>query len=668
MKGRVEMKRRNCISLVLAFVLIFSLVPHYDLKAAEVHYIAIASDRHSNSEAIGNAMSGMTKKVEYVSIIGDFVGDSKEKAPEGSSSDIYNEIIGAGFDGVDSKDDMSLIWADHDKNVEDDADIIYGDDGSGSGLIYTGINSDGTVAYYIYSIAFNDMKKESNAKAASKKFMKWIDTIGDNTIPVFVFCHMPIHYARKDNKGGAIWSQALNYAATGAKTTEGGKTVIRNVIYAYGHNHTTESKSGKNSGEFYVPCGTQMEIGADEGVWSYVYYTYVTAGYLNQNGTASLLAVTPTKIKITKYDDGEVSDKLYDSESKKSGAFAKKFSTKGTNTIKRVAASSGNKKVMAPLGNEWSYDSDAAKSLRRYVMRVTNPADKADFIPKKDRIAVFDMDGTLTCETYYTYYDTMMFIEYCLKDHPEKVSAELKKEAESIKPGYTAGEALARNFAKAYAGMTVQELFDYAVSFGQKYTASFNNMRYIDGFYLPMVELVKYLYDNGFTIYVVSGTERTTTRAIVANSPISEYVTPEHVIGTEFEVKVKGNENTASNMDFKYADGDELVFTGGFIQKNLNANKSIYIEREIGMRPVLAFGNSGSDTSMMNYTIDKRNAYHTGAYMIVADDDVREWGTADFASKSEGYRSAGYVPVSMKNEFKNIYAGTITKAEVQYAK
>ncbi len=46
-------------------------------------------------------------------------------------------------------------------------------------------------------------------------------------------------------------------------------------------------------------------------------------------------------------------------------------------------------------------------------------------------------------------------------------------------------------------------------------------------------------------------------------------------------------------MDFKYADGDDLVLTGGFIQKNLNGNKSIYIEREIGQRPVLAFGNSG---------------------------------------------------------------------------
>ena len=79
------------------------------------------------------------------------------------------------------------------------------------------------------------------------------------------------------------------------------------------------------------------------------------------------------------------------------------------------------------------------------------------------------MDGTLACETYYTYYDTMMFIEYCLVDHPDKVSDELKEVAASIKPGYLADENLARNFAKAYAGMTVNEFYDYVVSFGQKY-------------------------------------------------------------------------------------------------------------------------------------------------------------------------------------------------------
>ena len=332
-----------------------------------------------------------------------------------------------------------------------------------------------------------------------------------------------------------------------------------------------------------------------------------------------------------------------------------------------LAAGCAKKQPAAPaLSEYWTADSEAAQSLRDYIGRVTDPKNTADFIPEKDRIAVFDMDGTLTCETYYTYYDTMMFIEFCLNDHPERVSEELKEVAAAIRPGYVADETLARNFAKAYAGLTVEELYQYAVDFGQKETGSFQNMRYIDNFYLPMVEVVKYLYDNGFTIYVISGTERTTTRAIVANSPIRDYVTPNHVIGTDFEVKQPGHESESSNMNFKYVDGDELVLTGGFIQKNLNANKSIYVEREIGQRPVLAFGNSGSDTSMMNYTLDSRNPYPSQAYMIVADDNVREWGKQDWAAKSEEYAAMGYVPVSMKNDFAQIYAEGIMKSAQQF--
>ncbi len=324
----------------------------------------------------------------------------------------------------------------------------------------------------------------------------------------------------------------------------------------------------------------------------------------------------------------------------------------------------GTKSV--PLTAYWTADSPPAQELRDFVARVTDPKDTASYIPEKDRIAVFDMDGTLTCETYYTYYDTMMFIEFCLDDHPERVSDELKQVAAAIKPGYTADEALARNFARAYAGMTMGEFYDYAVEFGQKKTASFQNMRYIDNFYLPMAELIQYLYENGFTIYVISGTERTTTRAIVANSPIRDYVTPDHVIGTDFEVKQRGYETESSNMNFKYENGDDLVLTGGFIQKNLNANKSIHIEREIGRRPVLAFGNSGSDTSMMNYTIDSRNPYPAQAYMIVADDNVREWGTQDWAAKSAEYAEKGYIPISMRNDFAQIYADGISRSEEQY--
>ena len=364
-------------------------------------------------------------------------------------------------------------------------------------------------------------------------------------------------------------------------------------------------------------------------------------------------------------------DKAKDSSTEttedKSKDISNENSTAGsTENSEKSPDASSDESGMAPMTEFWTEGSRPAQELRDYVAKVTDPADEANFIPEKDRIAVFDMDGTLVCETYYTYYDTMMFIEYCLHDHPERVSDELKEVAAAIKPGYVADEALARNFAKAYAGMTVEEFRDYIVEFGKKKTASFNNMRYIDNFYLPMVELVKYLYDNGFTIYVISGTERTTTRAIVANSPISDYVTPNHVIGTDFEIKVKGHETESSNMNFKYVNGDELVLTGGFIQKDLNANKAIYIEREIGQRPVLAFGNSGSDTSMMNYTIDSRNKYPAQAYMVVADDSVREWGKQDWAQKSAEYESMGYIPVSMKDDFAQIYPEDVTKAEEQY--
>ena len=333
-----------------------------------------------------------------------------------------------------------------------------------------------------------------------------------------------------------------------------------------------------------------------------------------------------------------------------------------------IQATKGSAKTVEKkddLTEYWTEGAEPAQSLRDYVAAVTDE-ESEDFIPEEDRIAVFDMDGTLTCETFYTYYDTMMFIEFCLKDHPERVSDELKAVAASIQPGYTADESLARNFAKAYAGMTINELFDYATEFGQKKTSSFNNMKYGECCYLPMVEVVKYLHENGFTIWVISGTERTTSRAIMANSPLHEYVDPGHVIGTDFEVKVRGYEDVSSNMDFKYADGDELVFTGGFIQKDLNANKPIHIEREIGKRPVLAFGNSGSDTSMMNYTIDSRNKYKSLAFMVVADDDVREWGKQDWNEKSEEYRSMGYIPVSMKNDFATIYKKGITRSDRQY--
>ena len=52
----------------------------------------------------------------------------------------------------------------------------------------------------------------------------------------------------------------------------------------------------------------------------------------------------------------------------------------------------------------WNDGTGAKQNLIDYVDAVTTE-DGEDFIPAEDRIAVFDMDGTLACETFYTYYD-----------------------------------------------------------------------------------------------------------------------------------------------------------------------------------------------------------------------------------------------------------------------
>ncbi len=55
----------------------------------------------------------------------------------------------------------------------------------------------------------------------------------------------------------------------------------------------------------------------------------------------------------------------------------------------------------------WTSDSYAAAQLKYYVESVTD-IKSADYIPPENRIAVFDFDGTLFCETDPNYFD------YCL--------------------------------------------------------------------------------------------------------------------------------------------------------------------------------------------------------------------------------------------------------------
>lgn len=378
-------------------------------SADEVSYLAFGSDRHGDTTAINDAMGGMPKNVSYVGILGDIIGSNSKSSSKSSKSSlsskahssssssssskasvIFDEIMALNFNNVLSKDNTALLWASHDKKITDDTGIVFGNSGSGSGVMYTGKKADGSVAYYVYGIAFYDMQKLENAKTAAKEFETWVDTITDRTIPIIVCCHMPLHYARKDNKGANAWNLALNYAATGYETTEASAVVSRNVIYLFGHNHTTESKTGSYSGEFFIPCESEMEIGVTENVWSRIFYTYTTAGYLKQNSAATLVTVESDEITLEKYQNSNVVDGLYDTKSKKSGIFANAFETDGTNVITKVDADAKCKVATVKATNPML----VAKS--NATVTYTALKKKAQTIAAKKVVTIRNNKGTVT--------------------------------------------------------------------------------------------------------------------------------------------------------------------------------------------------------------------------------------------------------------------------------
>ena len=76
------------------------------------------------------------------------------------------------------------------------------------------------------------------------------------------------------------------------------------------------------------------------------------------------------------------------------------------------------------LGEYWSEGSGPAESLNEYIASVTDQS-SPDYIPVEKRIAVFDLDGTLMCETYPFCFEYMLFADYALNSGSSTVTDEL---------------------------------------------------------------------------------------------------------------------------------------------------------------------------------------------------------------------------------------------------
>ena len=308
----------------------------------------------------------------------------------------------------------------------------------------------------------------------------------------------------------------------------------------------------------------------------------------------------------------------------------------------------------------WTSNAPAKEALTQYVKTVTNPK-SPDFIPVEDRIAVFDLDGTLILETDPTYFDWGLF-EYRVLDDPsykasdEQIAAAMASREEKKFPPLDAKRE--KMVSEAYKGLTVAEFYDFVRSFMQEDQPGFVGMKRGDIFYKPMLEVVQYLVKNKFTVYISSGTDRLTVRPLIeANMP---YIPNSQIIGSDSTLVTRRQGNT-DGLIYTFEKGDELILGGENLVKNLQMNKVVSIEREIGKQPVLAFGNTFSDASMINYTINN-NKYKALGFILCCDDLEREYGNLQKAEKMrEGAAKYGWIAISMRDDWKTIYGPNIKR-------
>ena len=309
----------------------------------------------------------------------------------------------------------------------------------------------------------------------------------------------------------------------------------------------------------------------------------------------------------------------------------------------------------------WTPESRTRQELTAYMAAITDK-NSPDFIPVEDRIAVFDFDGTLFCETDPAYFDYCL-LKYRVLDDPEykdKASDFEKSVAEEIASGTHASDLPIRHgqaVASAFKGMTIPEFSAYIQEFKKQPMPHYEGMNRGDGFYLPMLQIVNYLEANDFTVYVISGTDRLIVRGIYENAPMK--TSPARLIGSDESLIPRKNAENADGLNYEYQPGDSVVLGGEFIIKNLQYNKVAVIAKEIGQQPVLSFGNSSGDYSMAEYTVSN-NPHKALAFMLCCDDLDRENGNTKKAdSMYEKCADMGWIPVSMKNDWTTIYGDSV---------
>ena len=296
----------------------------------------------------------------------------------------------------------------------------------------------------------------------------------------------------------------------------------------------------------------------------------------------------------------------------------------------------------------------AKTSVVDFVNRVTRQGGP-DFVPPAERIATFDNDGTLWSEKPMPFQLAFAFdrVKALAPQHPEWSTTEpfaalLKGDMHAV---LASGEkGVLAIVAATHTGMTTDE-FSAAV---QEWIATARHPQtgrlYTEMVYQPMLEVLAYLRANGFKTFIVSG------GGVEFMRPWAERVygiPPEQVVGSSGKLKLEDRNGTPVLL--KLAEVDHIDDKEG---------KPVGIHRQIGRRPIAAFGNSDGDLQMLQWAMAGPGARF--ALFVHHDDATREFAY-DRADKlqqfNKGWDEAvarGWTVASMKSDWKAVFPPVMT--------
>ena len=315
----------------------------------------------------------------------------------------------------------------------------------------------------------------------------------------------------------------------------------------------------------------------------------------------------------------------------------------------------------------WNDDSPTKQKIIQFVEEAKNPY-SGNYIPPEDRIATFDMDGTFYCETAPLYFQEMMFFYRVLEDDSYTAPKKYLDLAKKIQPKVLNKEKLTPaeqnahidGLTKVYEGMTPEEYRAFVRKFMDTNEIGLTNLKRGEAFYLPMVEIISYLTNNGFAVYIDTACGVDTTRELV-NGVIP--IQPDRIVGSDFVYTTTGMGKEKPANHFYNRNKEKVVISGQPLIENAKSVKIFSILNQIGKKPVLAFGNSMGDSGMLEYTL-QRNKYHSEAFYVLCDDTERELGNPKRAESDKAFATKrGWNTISMRDEFKTIYGDNVKRAK-----